>query len=110
MEASIEICANQCGARCCRAPGHFVCDEDELIELREHADRLGVRFRIIQTGRPDRYIADHGNNGGACAFLDRDTNLCRIYETRPQACRDYPFTAKEPQPECRLWLANHPGE
>jgi hypothetical protein len=32
-----------------------------------------------------RYLAD-----GACPFLDRDTNLCRIYDDRPEACRKFP--------------------
>ena len=24
-----------------------------------------------------------------CNFLDRETNLCKIYETRPNICREY---------------------
>lgn len=26
-----------------------------------------------------------------CALFDRDHRLCRAYEHRPQACRDYPY-------------------
>lgn len=29
-----------------------------------------------------------------CAFLDKD-NYCRIYEHRPEACREYPHTDRK---------------
>lgn len=56
---------NQCGA-CCRAltRGMLVHDLSHLAE-------------------PD----------GVCRHLDRDTNCCRIYETRPSACRVTPAHA-----------------
>ena len=98
--ASVEVCANQCGARCCRAPGSFSLDDDELARLAAHADRLGVRFTtFVDPHWPGHHRADHGVNGGACSFLDRDTNLCRVYDDRPDACRQFPQTY---EPECRL--------
>jgi len=54
------LCANLCGARCCRA--------------------LGDAF-VPGTQIPAP--------GGVCSMLD-DRNRCSIYETRPQACRDFP--------------------
>jgi Fe-S-cluster containining protein len=33
------------------------------------------------------YLLNRPDNGYACGFLDRSTNLCGIYETRPWVCR-----------------------
>jgi len=92
-QASKAICTDECGAQCCRAPGHFRCDEDELEVLREEAVRLGVRVRVVRLA--DKWAVDFKNNDGACPFLDRDTSLCRVYAARPQACRDFPTKYEE---------------
>jgi Fe-S-cluster containining protein len=33
------------------------------------------------------YLLNSQENGGACAFFDRQTRLCTIHETRPLVCR-----------------------
>lgn len=99
--ASLEVCASECGAQCCRAPGHFSLERVELVRLNHFAKELGLRFFVYADPEdPEWFHADHARNGGACAFLDRDTNRCRIYEWRPEACRKYPTV---PEPRCRLW-------
>ena len=79
------------------------------------ARRMGIDFydwvgRYCEPRWPDprSYLIRHEN--GACAFLERQEDvrfaLCRIYEVRPHACRDWaagPF-----KPACadglkRLW-------
>jgi Fe-S-cluster containining protein len=99
------ICSDECGAQCCRAPGHFGLDHLELERLRQLADKLDVRLRITRrpaTKQPFQsgFVLDFGNNGGACPFLDREASLCRIYDERPAACRHYPT---QPDTRCILW-------
>ena len=50
-------------------------EDDVPLHLTEE-DRWGGR---VMTRRAD----------GWCAALDRDTLLCRIYDSRPTICRDY---------------------
>jgi Fe-S-cluster containining protein len=97
------ICVDECGAQCCRAPGHFSLDHLELDRLNRLGAQLGVAVRIFRrTSKPfvGNYVLDFSNNGGACPFLDRDSSLCRIYDERPRACRHYPT---EPDDRCILW-------
>jgi len=68
----IPICAG-CG-RCC----HLV------VELRE-GDL--VPEALIVEHDTVRCMDQRGN--GACVALDAVTQLCTIYETRPQTCRDF---------------------
>jgi len=98
--ASRAICADECGAQCCRAPGHFRCDADELEVLRERAAVLDVRLRVLRVA--EMFVVDFQNNGGACPFLDQRTNLCRVYEDRPDACRAFPTKYEE---RCVLFRA-----
>lgn len=56
------LCADLCGARCCRRVGPGVRRDD------------GTLITTV---------------GGACSMLD-DRNRCTIYESRPQVCRDFP--------------------
>ena len=30
-----------------------------------------------------------------CAFLEEETNACKIYSERPQACREFPHTDRK---------------
>ncbi len=62
-----------CG-RCC----HLV------VELRA-GDRVPEEFVVEHDGV--RCLEQRGN--GACVALDPATQLCTIYETRPQTCRDF---------------------
>ncbi len=32
--------------------------------------------------------------GTACLFLDRETRMCKIYESRPEICRQFPGTTR----------------
>jgi Fe-S-cluster containining protein len=98
-QPSKAICADECGAQCCRAPGHFVMDADELERLQRLAAELDLHFRIFRVGE-SHYAMDFANNGGACPFLAQDTNLCRIHPDRPDACRAFPT---KPESRCVLW-------
>ena len=70
--ADLPPCAG-CG-RCCHL----------TVELRP-GDRVAARFVVERAGV--RCMDQHGN--GACVALDERTQLCTIYEDRPQTCRDF---------------------
>ncbi len=66
-----------------------VLPEDALVEPRiaekgspllDPPDDFGHRELI-------GYLLNSSANGGTCVFLDRATNLCGIYDTRPLLCR-----------------------
>lgn len=62
---------------------------------------VAVPIHKVGNPRTRAYMAEHKmpfairkpHKGAACPFLDAN-NLCMIYETRPQICRDYPQGAK----------------
>ncbi len=82
-------CAN-CEACCCRlevmlisdtgVPGHFIA-----------TDQWG--------GRSMAWLDD-----GWCAALDRNTMKCKIYEQRPQVCRDLKMGGHECMTERIAWF------
>ncbi|WP_438482358.1 YkgJ family cysteine cluster protein [Oleiharenicola lentus] len=76
----LPACAG-CG-RCC----HLV------VELRED-DWVPAHFIVEHAGA--RCMDQHSN--GACVALDPRTQLCTIYDDRPQTCRDF----NRGEPLCR---------
>ena len=61
--------------------------------LYQRAVELDVRVRVLHMA--EMFVVDFANNGGACPFLDQDTNLCRVYADRPDACRAFPTKFEE---------------
>jgi Fe-S-cluster containining protein len=89
-EEQLRICQHECRARCCRyltvtipAP-KLKADFDEMSWFLAHEDVslyvYGRRWHLEMRAR--------------CRYLKRD-NLCRIYETRPEVCRQYAMDACE---------------
>lgn len=94
----VDICARQCGAKCCRRPSIYVAEserwlfEEELLAEVEMMTADGPVTAVAGTGgfyRPE----------GPCKHLDQNTNLCTVYEVRPKACREFPTG---PIPGCIL--------
>lgn len=84
-EAAAQINCTDCGA-CCRENIVPLTDED--------IDRLagGVRLPVLDFRR--RHVKSFDTDPQAmdahpCEFLDG--RRCSVYESRPQACRDYPY-------------------
>lgn len=77
-------------AQCCRRLLIEVGLEDAKREPRiaEFGSPIYTDARLTGTGQAELvgYLLNTGNNHD-CAFLDQDTNLCRIHETRPLVCR-----------------------
>jgi Fe-S-cluster containining protein len=55
------------------------------------------------------YLLNVEENDYACAFLDRETNLCRIYATRPLICRQFDCDAEGREQLIELGVAGAGG-
>lgn len=77
------VCADLCGARCCRAPA----DSDVGFSVHETEPAFG---HFAATERMDdgwHWVSIAA--GSACPQLTSE-NRCGIYDDRPQQCREYP--------------------
>lgn len=75
----------RCG-NCCRSLILETLPEDALVEPRIAAECETLHgFMDEMVG----YLLNDPVKGNACHFLDLDTNLCGIYESRPLMCRVY---------------------
>ena len=78
-------CAQCRPAKCC---GYFSVEMDEPETPRDYDDMLWMlahRSVSIYVDEGDWFLMVHTQ----CTFLDLETNGCRIYETRPQMCREH---------------------
>lgn len=94
-EPSVGTCAVDCGAKCCRAPGHVVVTEAEAQLLRA-LDKRG-RARFVKHEKRGMLAMNFNEH---CVFLNPETNLCAIYERRPEGCRRFPT---RPVVDCLVW-------
>jgi Fe-S-cluster containining protein len=88
----------RCG-ECCR---HLILEalvEDAVIEpkVAEKGSPIYLPAELTGTGTRELigYLLNATENGGACAFLDRASNLCGIYQTRPLMCRQYDCSKRD---------------
>ena len=86
-EAFEEIDCLKC-ANCCKTTSPVLSDKD--------VRRLAKLFKVKETKFIDQYIrtdsdGDYIFNSTPCPFLLED-NECSVYESRPNACREYPHT------------------
>ena len=65
----------ECRAYCCHIGFHLTDEEARSGFAKWHPD---FPYHIVQAGAE-----------GRCVHLDAATLGCRIYENRPQACRDF---------------------
>ena len=80
----------RCGG-CCR---HLILEalpEDAIVEPKISEKGLPIYSdpRLTGTRELIGFLLNSAENGQACAFLDRATNLCGIYQTRPLMCRQF---------------------
>ena len=98
QEAS-QICMNECRAMCCRGPLLLELSASEVVNYVDAGASLQVQVRVntAADGRGWVKFADHP--GEMCPMLDAGTFACRIYETRPRRCREFP---SRPTPGCAI--------
>ena len=94
-----DICMIQCKAMCCRGPLVLTLTKDEVPGFRAHATELGVALRLGENPDGSGWVRFPQHNGSHCPMLDDVTSACRIYEDRPQRCRDFP---EKPIPGCAI--------
>src|SRR2546425_9413362 len=78
-------CVCRCG-ECCRSLIIEVLLEDGEVEpkIKERCEPLYAGPEMTASGQREQigYLLNSNENGGSCAFFDRQTNLCTIWETR----------------------------
>ena len=89
-EAASHICMNQCKAMCCRGSLVLPLTSSEVQAFNEHAAALGVDLRMTPTPDGGGWVRFSEHEGEHCPMLESSTSTCRIYEDRPQRCRDFP--------------------
>ena len=89
-EEASRLCRVECRAQCCRGAMILTLQAHEVSLLQRRASEFGVDLTV--ESRPEGMgwvrFADH--SGSHCPMLDDATASCRIYEERPQRCRDFP--------------------
>lgn len=70
---------------------------DRLVRL---ARLLGIDALWTRQIDDEWFAVNFDENDAACPFLEAGTNLCRIYDERPDACRGFP---ERPMPRCLAW-------
>ncbi len=81
-------CAQCLPAKCCR---YFSLEVDRPTTKRDYDDLLWMlahRHVSVYIEKKKWYLMVHTQ----CRFLDTETNMCTIYDTRPQMCREHPVT------------------
>jgi len=105
-EASVELCSERCGAKCCRQRDAVIfMDTAEMRTLKrlgkDHRVSVPVRHEPQRLASSAPWALHFSDTGGKCPFVT-DTSLCSIYESRPRACERFPIA---PTPGCLLWPA-----
>ncbi len=103
----------RCG-KCCRALLIEVMVEDAEREprIKELGSPTYTDARLTQSGQSELegYLLNSSANDYACAFLDRQTNLCTIYDTRPVICRLFDCEKKNRQDLIELGILSRDEE
>ena len=89
---SLALCAEECGARCCRQRRLVILSASEGARLK--AKREDVLIAQGTDGRLAMLL------NPICVFLHPETNRCTIHAERPDACRAFP---QRPSVGCRVW-------
>lgn len=99
LRASFEC--QQCG-RCCLKYGACLCATDEDIELWERTGRQDILewIGMLLGELPDLWInPSTGEEASRCPFLrklpGKNKYICRIYNAKPEICREYPVNKKQ---------------
>lgn len=90
VEAEEKIDCLEC-AQCCRTTVTTFTEKD----VQRIAPHLGLKPKaFISKYLIKDYDGMLTTTGIPCSFLDLETNKCKIYEIRPEACSSFPHTDK----------------
>lgn len=98
-ETASRICMHECRAQCCQGPLYLRLTAQEVRGFQAKAAALGVALHVFPEVDGGGSIRFPDYDGERCPMLDEATSACRIYEERPQRCREFPDRAR---PECPI--------
>ena len=103
--AASGICMSQCKAMCCRGALILQLTPDEVDGFKGQASKLGVEAQVAESPDGGGWVRFAEHPGEHCPMLDDATSACRIYQDRPQRCRDFP---EKLTPGCAIsgWTSN----
>ena len=89
QEIDCTTCAN-----CCKTMTPTL-DKNDIERISKYlhleTDQFKMKYLIY-----DREEKDWRMQKQPCVFLDQETNLCNIYEVRPEDCQSFPHLVKQP--------------
>jgi len=90
-EEAFEVIDCTTCANCCKTTSPIFRDKD--------IDRISKHLRMRPSDFIEKYLyqdedKDYVLNDAPCPFLN-NSNLCNIYDVRPNACRQYPHTDRK---------------
>ena len=62
----------------------------ETSAFANQAEALGIDLQMSTGTKGEGWVKFADHPGQRCPMLDPETSACRIYEHRPQRCRDFP--------------------
>jgi Fe-S-cluster containining protein len=90
---------HQCRAQCCRGPLYLILSAPEVLSFKANAAALGVVVRLTEAVDGTASVVFLEHPGERCPMLDDATSTCRIYEQRPERCREFP---EKPRQDCPI--------
>jgi len=90
LEPGREVqCECRCGKCCHMLIEVDVEDAKREPKIAERGSPIFAPAELTESGKRELegYLLNDSRNGYACTFLDRTSNLCSIYDTRPWVCR-----------------------
>ena len=87
---------DKCDGSCCER-FYIGQSQEELAQLAidypDDPDSQEIAKMVILLGPSDHQEGKVGGFWYTCKNWDDQTRLCKIYESRPQMCRDYPYSS-----------------
>ncbi len=93
------ICMNVCRAMCCQGPLVLELAPSEVATFIAAGARLQVQVTVSAGLEGQGWVKFADHPGERCPMLDPTSSACRIYETRPHRCREFPT---RPTPGCAI--------
>ena len=84
------ICMTECKAMCCRGPLILELTAGETPAFAGNIAAMGLTPKIGRREDGSGWVRFSDYAGERCPMLDPATFACRIYESRPSRCREFP--------------------
>lgn len=80
---------SKCGALCCREGVFIPLTNEEFWKMNELSRALQKDVALTIERLDGKLVWIMGHVKRPCGFLDQGTNLCLVYEDRPDLCREH---------------------